>query len=65
MEEIWKDVRGYEGKYLVSDLGNVKNLNYRKTGREKILKTQSVRHGYLQVPPSKGGNIKSFTCIAL
>lgn len=23
--EIWKDVPGYEGKYMVSTLGNVKN----------------------------------------
>lgn len=36
--EIWKDVVGYEGLYQVSNLGNVKSLNYNKTGKEKILK---------------------------
>ena len=24
--EIWKDVKGYEGKYAVSNLGRVKSL---------------------------------------
>ncbi len=26
MEEIWKDVEGYEGLYQISNLGNVKSL---------------------------------------
>ena len=26
MEEIWKDIPGYEGKYQVSNMGNVKSL---------------------------------------
>lgn len=26
MEEIWKDIKGYEGYYQVSNLGNVKSL---------------------------------------
>lgn len=29
MEEIWKEIKGYEGKYLVSNLGRVKTI---KTG---------------------------------
>lgn len=29
MKEIWKDVKGYEGSYMVSDLGNVKSLDRR------------------------------------
>jgi len=36
MEEIWKDVKGYEGLYKVSNFGRVKSLKY---GRERILKT--------------------------
>jgi hypothetical protein len=36
--EIWKDVPGYEGLYQVSDLGQVKSLNYNKIKKEKILK---------------------------
>ena len=26
MEEIWKDIKGYEGLYQVSNLGNIKSL---------------------------------------
>lgn len=27
MEEIWKDIKGYEGIYQVSNLGNVRSLD--------------------------------------
>ena len=39
MQEIWKDIRGYEGLYQVSNFGNVrslrtnKNLYYSKAGK--------------------------------
>ena len=33
IEEIFKDIEGYEGKYQVSNLGNVKSLNYLHTGK--------------------------------
>lgn len=36
--EIWKDVLGYEGIYQVSNLGRVKNLNYRGTNKERVFK---------------------------
>lgn len=44
MEEIWKDVVGYEGLYLVSSFGVVMNA---KTG--KHLKPMYTRTGYAQV----------------
>lgn len=37
MTEIWKDIKGYEGMYQVSNVGNVRSLNYRKTGTTKNL----------------------------
>lgn len=30
MEEIWKDIEGYEGLYQVSNLGRVKSLRYKR-----------------------------------
>ena len=41
MEEIWKDVKGYEGLYQVSNFGNVKSLI-----RNKILKLSYSHNGY-------------------
>ena len=49
MTEIWRDIDGYEGRYQVSNLGRVKSLNYNHTGKEKILKPNTIRDGYLQV----------------
>ena len=47
MDEIWKDIEGYEGLYQVSNLGRVKSLNYKRSGREKILKPDKSKTGYL------------------
>lgn len=58
MQEIWKDIEGYEGCYQVSNLGRVKSLMY---GKEKILKAQVVTNGYLAVSLCKEGKIKKHT----
>lgn len=49
MVEIWKDIKGYEGIYQVSDLGRVKSLNYNHHGMEAILKPSNRGNGYLFV----------------
>ena len=55
--EIWKDIKGYEGLYQVSNLGNVRSLD-RKTKqsngrvvmtRGKLLKLLPNSKGYLRV----------------
>jgi len=43
MNEIWKDVVGYEGIYQVSNIGRIKSLKYNK---ERILKQQIANNGY-------------------
>lgn len=58
MNEIWKDIEGYEGLYQISSLGKVKSLNYRHTGKEKILKLCKDKDGYLQVCLCKDGKVK-------
>ena len=60
MEEEWRDIAGYAGKYQVSNLGNVKSLNYKRTGKEKILRPQGTRLGYLQIGLFKGGECKRY-----
>ena len=61
MKEIFKDIPNYEGLYQVSNLGNVKSLNYRRTKKERVLKTVVNGVGYLNVYLSKNGKIKTFT----
>lgn len=45
MEEIWRDVVGYEGLYEVSNLGNVRSLFRYK----KQLKWNVLNSGYATV----------------
>jgi hypothetical protein len=49
MNEIWKDVPNYEGLYQVSNLGNIKSLNYNKTKKEKVLLPNKSTNEYLNV----------------
>ena len=58
MEE-WKDIPAYQGKYQVSNLGNVKSLNYNRTGKEKILKPVKGGDNYLHVYLCKNGKQKN------
>ena len=53
MEE-WRDIKGYEGLYQVSNLGRVKSLGNSKSKKEKILKPYS-NIGYFHVILSKEG----------
>ena len=62
MEE-WRDVGiidgiDFTGLYQVSNLGNVKSLNYRNTDREEILTPFMNTWGYLQVDLCKNGKRK-------
>lgn len=59
MKEIWKDIKGYKGLYQVSNKGNVKSLNYNRTGEEKIKKPKVNRNGYLRVKLHRDGNCKT------
>lgn len=61
MDEIWKDIEGYEGLYKISNLGKVKSLNYHMTGKERILKPGKDNHGYLFVILYKEGKHKTCT----
>ena len=49
MREIWKDVIGYEGLYQVSNIGNVRSMNYRGTGIVKNLVPKKNNCGRLWV----------------
>lgn len=69
MNEIWKDISGYEGLYQVSNLGRVKSLSRKtKAGiknndwvirKDKILKVRKETKGYLNVALYKNNIPKS------
>lgn len=69
--EVWKPIVGYEGKYLVSNLGNIKSQWYiqhnefptprnQKIFREKILSIFDNGTGYKFVYLMKDGKRKKY-----
>ncbi len=63
MQEIWKDIPSFEGKYQVSNFGNVKSLNYLRTNTPRLLKQNNHKDGYKLIGLSneKTGKKKYFT----
>lgn len=64
IEEIWKDIEGFEGYYQVSNLGNVKSLDrVCWNGRyyypvKSCMLTPTITEGYLNVQLRKDGKRK-------
>lgn len=63
MQEIWKDVQGYEGYYQVSNFGRFRSLdrvvihgNYELELKGKIFKGRDNKRGYLLVSLCKDNN---------
>lgn len=54
MEEIWKDIEGYEGMYQVSNMGRVKSL------RRNIILSQGIANGYEMVTLSTNNISKGY-----
>lgn len=54
IKEEWKFIEGFEN-YMVSNLGRVKSLNYRNTGKEEILSLKVKPDGHIQAPLYKNG----------
>lgn len=63
MEEIWKEIEGYEGLYKVSNKGRVMSFNdFRKRGSIPfIMKCATDKKGYLRIRLSLNDVRKSFT----
>ena len=55
--EIFKDIKGYEGRYQISNYGRVKSLLFNK---EKILKPYKSNSGYLIIHLRKNNNFKPY-----
>lgn len=72
MIEVWKDIKGYEGLYQVSNYGRVKSLDHIVTQKAKgngtlsrlvrgrVLKTGRDKDGYCLIALSKNGKVRGF-----
>jgi hypothetical protein len=68
-KEIWKDIAGYEGFYMISNLGRVKSLKrfflrrgHKISVKEKILKLHlCANNGYLIIILRKNCEPRTFT----
>lgn len=69
MQEIWKDIKNYEGLYQVSNLGRVKSLNricydsvrkYNKKIFKRILKQAIAKPGYYTINLTKNGKQQTY-----
>ena len=61
--ETWKDIKGYEGYYQISDLGNVRSVDRFDGVHERkgsILKPNLKQNGYMQVGLRKHSTRKWF-----
>lgn len=58
MNEIWKDIEGYEGLYQVSNTAKVKELNYK--GNERLIPQNYQSSGYIYVALKKDKKQKNF-----
>lgn len=64
MQEIWKDIPNYEGKYQISNLGNVISLNFANKHIPQLLKLKNHKDGYKLVGLSNGKtNKKTFYAV--
>jgi hypothetical protein len=58
--ENWKDIKGYEGLYQVSDQGNVRSLHWRGGNSIRNLVPKRHNRGYLKIELAKYGRAKTF-----
>ena len=66
MVELWKNIKGFENFYQISDCGRVKSLSRKRNDRnqilpERILKCGYDKKGYKQVILCKNGKCKTYT----
>ena len=59
--EVWKDIVGFENRYMISNFGRVKSLKYRHHNKIEILKQENNR-GYKRICLfTKDGKKKHFS----
>lgn len=61
MTEEWKAIEGFEGRYEISNFGNVKSLHSYGGNKCRIMKPGERSDGYLHIGLSKNGISKHYT----
>ena len=56
MDEIWKDIKDFEGVYQISNMGRLKSL---KSGRGRVLSQKNSKGGYFSVVLAYGSKKRS------
>jgi hypothetical protein len=70
MQEIWKEIKGYEGYFEVSNLGNFRSkdriIKYKRSGTRlypgKSLKTETIIEGYQRIVLMKEARRRRYMC---
>lgn len=62
--EVFKDIKGFEGKYQVSNMGNVKSLNFNNTKKERLLSAKGLSRGYPTVSLGDKGSVSIHRLVA-
>jgi len=57
--EIWKEIKGFDGDYYVSNLGRIKS--YKVSVYGKIIKSNTNKLGYVYYTLTKNKKLRSFT----
>lgn len=64
MDEVWKEIKGYEGIYQASNLGNIRSVDRVDFAgnrvKGKVLKQSNNSKGYLKIGLTKYGKTKQF-----
>lgn len=60
VDEIWKNIKGYEGFYQVSNIGNIRRWLKKTSCWSNNRKPQLQKNGYYKITLSKDSKIKSF-----
>jgi hypothetical protein len=61
MVEVWKDIKGFEGLYMVSNIGNVKRLKSKWVLNERLIGRLVDRDGYFRRTLCKNSLCKQIT----
>jgi hypothetical protein len=61
MVEVWKDIKGFEGLYMVSNIGNVKRLKSKWVLNERLIGRLLDRDGYFRRTLCKNSLSKQIT----